>query len=68
MQMKWTPASLFLADPLGSKSSKDEVVPMEVDRVKGKKGEKGSNGNKGKGPKHKPGKGKDSTKPGNADS
>ena len=57
MQQKWTPASLFSHEFGGSRGSRDEPTPMEVDRVgKGPKG-KDPKG-KGKGSKGKDGKGK----------
>ena len=57
MQQKWTPASLFSHEFGGSRGSRDEPTPMEVDRVgKGLKG-KDPKG-KGKGSKGKDGKGK----------
>eukprot|EP00439_Symbiodinium_sp_Y106_P033819 s6169_g4.t1 len=55
MQMKWTPASLFSTDRSGSKSAKDDVQPMEVDRLQ--KGKGGKNENKGKRNKGKQDKG-----------
>ena len=57
MQQKWTPASLFSHEFGGSRGSRDEPTPMEVDRVgKGPKG-KDPKG-KGKGSKGKDSKGK----------
>ena len=52
MQQKWTPSSLFSHEFGGSRGSREEPIPMEVDRLgKGPKGK--GRGNKGKDSKGK---------------